>query len=78
MKSRLAADTPPTFIMQATDDGGVPVQNSIMMYEALLKAKVKTEMHLFQAGGHGFGLINPKSPELWFTWCASWLKTNGF
>ena len=31
------------------------------MYEALLKARVKTEMHLFQAGGHGFGLNNPKS-----------------
>jgi acetyl esterase/lipase len=77
-EKQVTADTPPTFIMQATDDPGVPVQNSIMMYEALLKNKIKTEMHLFQAGGHGFGLINPKSPELWFTWCASWLKTNGF
>lgn len=77
-EKQVTADTPPTFIMQATDDGGVPVQNSIMMYEALLENKVKTEMHLFQAGGHGFGLINPKSPELWFNWCASWLKTNGF
>jgi acetyl esterase/lipase len=77
-EKQVTPDTPPTFLMQATDDGGVPVQNSIMMYEALLKNKVKTEMHLFQAGGHGFGLINPKSHELWFTWCASWLKANGF
>jgi acetyl esterase/lipase len=77
-EKQVTAETPPTFLMQASDDGAVPVQNSIMMYEALLKNKVKTEMHLFQAGGHGFGLINSKSSELWFTWCASWLKANGF
>jgi acetyl esterase/lipase len=77
-EKQVTADTPPTFLVHATDDTGVPVQNSIMMYEALLKNKVKTEMHLFQAGGHGFGLINPKSRELWFTWCASWLTANGF
>lgn len=70
--------TPPTFLMQAGDDGAVPVENSIMFYQALKKNKVSTEMHLFQAGGHGFGLINPKSKELWFTWCASWLAANGF
>ncbi|WP_317169411.1 alpha/beta hydrolase [Mucilaginibacter humi] len=66
-EKQVTADTPPTFIMQATDDGGVPVQNSIMMYEALLKNKVKTEMHLFRAGGHGFGLINPKAPNCGLT-----------
>lgn len=77
-EKQVTADTPPAFLVQAGDDGGVPVQNSIMMYEALLKANIKTEMHLFQAGGHGFGLINPKSRELWFTWCASWINANGF
>jgi acetyl esterase/lipase len=77
-EQQVTPDTPPTFLMQASDDGGVPVANSVMFYEALQKNKVKTEMHLFQAGGHGFGLINPKSKELWFTWCASWLAANGF
>jgi acetyl esterase/lipase len=77
-EKQVTADTPPTFLVQAGDDGAVPVQNSIMMYEALLKNKVKTELHLFQGGGHGFGLHNPKSRELWFTWCASWLNANGF
>jgi acetyl esterase/lipase len=75
---QVAADTPPTFLVHATDDGGVPVKNSIMMYEALLKNKVKTEMHLFQAGGHGFGMVNSKSKELWFNWCANWMNANGF
>ncbi|GAA4091838.1 hypothetical protein GCM10022392_12250 [Mucilaginibacter panaciglaebae] len=75
---QVTPETPPTFLMQAGDDGAVPVENSIMFYEALKKNKVKTEMHLFQAGGHGFGLINPKSKELWFDWCTAWLNTNGF
>lgn len=75
---QVTAQTPPTFLMQAGDDSAVPVENSILFYQALQKNKVKTEMHLFQAGGHGFGLINPTTNELWFDWCASWLKTNGF
>ena len=75
---QVTPETPPTFLMQAGDDGAVPVKNSILMYEALQKAKVKTELHLFQEGGHGFGLVNPKSRELWFNWCASWLNANGF
>ena len=75
---QVTADTPPTFLMQCGDDGAVPVKNSILMYEALQKAKVKTELHLFQEGGHGFGLVNSKSRELWFNWCASWLSANGF
>jgi acetyl esterase/lipase len=75
---QVTPDTPPTFLMQAGDDGAVPVANSIMFYQALQKNKVKTEMHLFQAGGHGFGLINPTSKDLWFHWCANWLTANGF
>lgn len=77
-EKQVAADTPPTFIVQAADDNVVPIQNALLMYEALIKNKVKTEMHLYQAGGHGFGLANPKSNEHWFDWCASWLNANGF
>ncbi len=77
-EKQVTANTPPTFIVQAGDDKVVPVQNSLMFYDALIKANVKTEMHLFQAGGHGFGLINPKSNEHWFDWCASWMNANGF
>jgi acetyl esterase/lipase len=77
-EKQVTADTPPTFLVQAGDDKTVSVQNSLMFYEALLKANVKAEMHLYQAGGHGFGLINPKSNERWFGWCASWMNANGF
>ena len=76
-EKQVTANTPPTFIVQAADDNVVPIQNSLLMYDALLKAKVSTEMHLFPAGGHGFGLNNKKSKAHWFDWCTSWLDTAG-
>jgi acetyl esterase/lipase len=77
-EKQVTPDTPPTFIVQAGDDKVVVPQNSLMFYDALLKAKVKVEMHLFQAGGHGFGLINPTSKAHWFDWCSDWMDANGF
>jgi len=76
-EKQVTANTPITFIVQAADDKTVPVQNSLMMYNALLKANVKAEMHIFPEGGHGFGLNNKKSKAHWFDWCTSWLDTNG-
>jgi acetyl esterase/lipase len=77
-EKQVTADTPPTFIIMAQDDGTVPVENAILFYSALVKAKVKTEMHLYQSGGHGFGINNRTSPDKWFDWCQHWLKANGF
>ena len=34
----------------------VPVENSLLMYEALRAAGVRSELHVFDRGGHGFGL----------------------
>jgi acetyl esterase/lipase len=77
-EKQVTANTPPTFLVHATDDDAVPVQNSIMFYNALLNAKVKAAMHIFQAGGHGFGLNNPKSKDKWIDWAKNWLDENGF
>lgn len=77
-EKQITADTPPTFLVHATDDDVVPVQNAILFYEGLLKNKVKAELHIFEAGGHGFGLENPRSKEHWFDWAASWMSANGF
>jgi acetyl esterase/lipase len=77
-ETQITADTPPCFLIHAEDDDVVPVQNSILFYEGLLKNKVKAEMHLFQSGGHGFGLNNPRSKDKWFDWAANWLNWNGF
>lgn len=77
-EKQVTANTPPTFLIHAEDDTVVPVENSLMMYEALLAAKVKTEMHLFQAGGHGFGMLNSTTKEKWFDWAAAWMDANGW
>ena len=77
-EKQVTTNTPPTFLVHATDDDAVPVQNTLMFYDALLSAKVKAEMHIFQAGGHGFGLNNPKSKDKWIDWCQNWLDENGF
>jgi len=76
-EKQVTATTPITFLVQAEDDKTVPVQNSLMFYDALLKNNVKAEMHIYQEGGHGFGLNNAKSSEHWFDWCKSWMNENG-
>jgi acetyl esterase/lipase len=69
-------NTPPTFLVHATDDGAVPVENSINYYLALKKNKVATEMHLYQNGGHGFGLGRKGTNVDWPTACEHWLIEN--
>lgn len=76
-EKQVTANTPIALIIQAEDDKTVPVQNSLVFYEALLKNNVPVEMHLYPAGGHGFGLNNNKSKEKWFDWCTGWMDTNG-
>lgn len=75
---QVTPETPPTFLVHAEDDTVVPVQNSLLFYNALLANKVKTEMHLYPAGGHGFGLVNPTTKELWFNSLANWMASNGW
>ncbi|MCR8560828.1 alpha/beta hydrolase [Mucilaginibacter sp. BJC16-A38] len=77
-EKQVTANTPPTFLVHAGDDTVVPVQNSLMFYESLLAAKVKAEMHLFEEGGHGFGLNNSKSKNKWIDWAKNWMEENGF
>lgn len=48
--------TPPAILFHAADDPGVPMGNSLAMFEALRAAKVAAEMHIFESGGHGFGI----------------------
>ena len=53
--------TPPVFLCCAGDDGTVPPVNSLMMYQAMLKAGQPAELHAFEKGGHGFGVRLPKT-----------------
>lgn len=75
-EEQVSPQTPPTFLVHASDDGEVNPENSIRFYQALLKNKVSAELHLFENGGHGFGLHNASTKEDWFHACIEWMRTN--
>lgn len=75
---QVTAQTPPTFLVHATDDNTVPVMNSIAFYEALLKYKTPAEMHIYKAGGHGFGMHNPTNKGDWMALCENWMDSMGW
>jgi len=77
-QNKVTAETPPTFLFSTTDDGTVPVLNSLMFYEALVKAKVPAELHIYQHGPHGVGLA-PGFPDLkgWPDLLATWMRARG-
>jgi acetyl esterase/lipase len=70
--------TPTTFLLHAGDDKVVKVKNSILFYEALLSKNIPAEMHLYEGGGHGFGLHNPTTRDDWFDSLINWMKASGF
>ena len=50
----IGAQTPPTFLAIAGDDG--LAEGALQYFVALRKAKVPAELHIYQFGGHGCGL----------------------
>jgi acetyl esterase/lipase len=61
VEARVTADTPPTFLAHAADDGLVPVANSLAMLSVLTAQKRPAELHVFENGGHGFGVRLPRT-----------------
>jgi acetyl esterase/lipase len=74
----VTSQTPPTFLLQAEDDPVDRVENSLVYYAALRKAKVPVEMHLYAHGGHAFGLRRTELPITgWPQLVETWLGTIG-
>lgn len=67
---QVTGDTPPTLLLHATDDQLVDAENSIVFYQALRRAGVPVEMHMFERGQHGFFLI-PR--DRWQSTVIEWL-----
>jgi acetyl esterase/lipase len=69
--------TPPTFLVQAEDDP-IPVEGVLVYYRALKNAKVPAEMHLYPAGGHGYGLRSQVAPlNTWPKRAEEWMRASG-
>lgn len=77
-EKQVSNKTPPTFLVHASDDGGVSPNNSIVFYQALLKNKIPAELHIYQNGGHGFGMHNATTKDEWMERCKNWLDKNGW
>ena len=56
LEKQVTEATPPTLLIHTQADKSVPVENSILFYQALTRAKVPAEMYLFEHGGHGMGM----------------------
>lgn len=68
-------NTPPAFIVHASDDGAVPLENSLMMTQALKEKNIPVELHVYPYGGHGFGLaIGNGYLETWVDRLFDWMK----
>ena len=77
-EKQVISRTPPTFLFHTDDDAGVPVENSVLFFLALKKAKVPAEMHIYQKGKHGVGLA--QSDPVLSTWpdrLKDWLQIRG-
>ncbi len=73
----VTAQTPPTFLAQAEDDP-VRVENSLFYYLALKRAKVAAELHVYPAGGHGYGLRpSAQTVTTWPARAEQWLRSLG-
>ncbi|HLY63171.1 MAG TPA: alpha/beta hydrolase [Terriglobia bacterium] len=75
---QVTPETPPTFLFHTTADDGVPIENSVLFYEALRESHVPAEMHIFEQGKHGVGLAK-SDPALshWPELLALWFRTRG-
>ena len=71
--------TPPAFLWHTAEDGGVPVENSLLFAQALSKHHVPFELHVYPHGCHGLGLA-PDLPHVatWLGLCCEWLRGMGW
>ena len=74
---KVTAEAPPTFFVHAFDDRVRP-ENSLLLAAALKKVNVPAEVHVYAAGGHGYGLRETDQPvTTWPARCEAWLKQRG-
>jgi acetyl esterase/lipase len=75
---RIPRKTPPVFLVHASDDPVSHVENSIVMYQALRRVGIPTELHVYASGGHGFGVRKSDKPcSTWTDRCLAWLQSQG-
>jgi len=81
-ETQVTPQTPPTLLVHAADDDGVPIAHSQIMFAALQKAGVSSALHDYPVGGHGFGHgpneYNNREPAGWLDKVYDWIKAHGY
>lgn len=74
-EKHVGTDFPPTFLWHCEGDESVPVENSLMLRDALEKAGIENKLILFPGGAHGLGLAkSDETVSTWFDECVNWLQ----
>ena len=78
VEQQVTAATPPTLLIHTQEDKSVPVENSILFFQALTRAGVPAEMYLFEHGGHGMGMkAGLGTSSEWPRRAEEWLRARG-
>jgi acetyl esterase/lipase len=78
VERQVTARTPPTLLVHTQADQSVPVENSILFYQALTRAKVPAEMYLYEQGAHGMGMREALgTASTWPRRAEEWLRERG-
>lgn len=70
---------PPLFLVVTQDDNAVPAAESLQIYDRWTAAKLPAELHIYERGGHGFGMRKVKAPVAqWTQAFEAWLASHGW
>ncbi len=78
LEKQVGPHTPKTFLWHTVTDRSVPVYNSLLLSEALVRHQVNLEFHMYPAGGHGLALASEETSNGEATYvipqCQSWIS----
>ncbi len=73
----VTSETPPCLLFHTWEDTSVRVENSLDFANALRRAGVRFDLHIYEKGAHGMGL-GKTARHPWTLDCIYWLKERGF
>jgi acetyl esterase/lipase len=79
IETQVRRDTPPTFIVHTAEDTSVPLENSLLFFQALRRAGIPVEAHFYERGPHGFGTSPGLGPTSeWPKRLEEWMRSHGW
>jgi acetyl esterase/lipase len=79
LQYQVKADVPPVFMFHGVADQSVPVANSLMFFNEVLKYNKQSELHLYQSSIHGVGMVQGQgSISTWSQALEAWMKQSGW